>query len=260
MEQNPLLSAIRMPGSTFRLPSGGLLYRPDDKILDPMVVDGELTVNPMTTIDEIEMKTPDLLFSGKAVKQVFARCIPQIYNTDKMLARDIDFLIVCLRKVSYGDDMRMDWTHTCINAKEHEYSINIDHFIKMSKRLEAAKLAKDFTIKLHNNQKVQITPITFSDYISLMQSSDTDKLTSDKLAEKLFDSVSKIIVSVDSNTDKKQIIEWLGKIPPLLMKQINDSIDKTMEWGPTFMTKITCKDCNTEVEVQAPLNPLAFFT
>lgn len=258
--RNPLLDSIRMPGSTFRLPSGGLLYKPGDGTLDPMVTDGELVVNPMTTIDEIEMKTPDLLFSGKAVKQVFARCIPQILDTDKILARDVDFLIVCLRKVSYGDNMKMEWAHDCKTAKENEYTVSVDDFIKTSKRLEAAKLATDFTVKLGNNQKAIITPILFGDYIKLMQASDKEKLTPDQIASKLFDTVSKIIVSVDNITNKTQIVEWLSKLPPLLMKQINDSIDKTMEWGPVFSTKVKCKDCNQEVSVQVPLNPLAFFT
>lgn len=256
---NPLLSRIKLPGETFRLPSGGLFYTKEEAILSDDVIDGEITIAPMTALDEIALKTPDLLFSGKAVDQVFARCIPQIKRPGRLLSKDVDFLLVCLRKVSYGPDMEITYTHTCDKAKSHSYIVNVDHFIKKSKRIDPTRLTSDFTVKLPNGQTVKMIPIQFDSYIELMQAADADQ-TPEEQAKRLYNSVSKLITSVDNVTDKAQIVEWLGKITPAMMKQITGAIDKTTEWGPDFMAKIKCKDCGKEEAVQAPLNPLAFFT
>ncbi len=257
MTHNALLDRIRIPGETFRLPSGGLFYQAG--ILSDKVIDGEIYVHPMTAIDEIALKTPDLLFSGKAIEDVFGRCIPDVLLSGKMLAKDVDFLLICLRKVSYGPQMELSYTHNCESAKEHSYLVNVDEFLRKSKRIDPNKVAKDFHLTLTNSQTVHIEPISFENYVALMQSNDTD-VAPDKLAQRLIFSVSKIIKSVDGDIDTNHIQEWLAKIPPMLMRQVTDSIEKTTEWGPDFMTTMKCKDCGLEVQVQAPLNPLAFFT
>src|SRR5271170_226889 len=123
---NPLLERIRMPGETFRLPSGALFYPTESGILDSTVTDGEVHIHPMTALDEIALKTPDLLFSGLAVIQVFGRCIPQIKDAKRLLAKDVDFLLVALRKVSYGPEMELSYTHDCEKAKSHNYVASVD--------------------------------------------------------------------------------------------------------------------------------------
>lgn len=256
---NPLLERIRMPGETFRLPSGGLFYSKESGILDPNVTDGEVHVHPMTALDEIALKTPDLLFSGKAVEQVFGRCIPEIKDTKRLLAKDVDFLLVCLRKVSYGSDLELNFTHTCENAKQHSYVVQVDPFIKKSKRIDPSRVTSDFNLTLKNGQKVCMIPLSFGNFVELMQAGDQE-LKPEELAQRLYSSVSKLIASVDGVDNRDQILEWLSKVPPIIMKQLTEAIEKTTEWGPDFMVKIKCKDCGKEEEVQAPLNPLAFFT
>lgn len=260
MSDNPLLARIRIPGETFRLPSGGLFYGPDLGVLAPKVTDGELYVSPMTTIDEIALKTPDLLFSGQAVAQVFGRCIPDVLKPESLLAKDVDFLLIALRKVSYGPQMELTYTHTCEKAKEHTYIVNVDEFLRKSKRIDPNSVTKDFHLELTNGQVLNIQPISFGNYVALMQASDTDVTDPEKLRDRLVFSVSKIIKTVDATTDQVHIQQWLATIPPVLMKQVTDSIEKTTEWGPDFMTTMKCKDCGVEAQVQAPLNPLAFFT
>lgn len=257
MADNPLLARIRIPGETFRLPSGGLFYEPG--VLSEKVIDGEIYVSPMTAIDEIALKTPDLLFSGQAIPQVFGRCIPDVLKAGKMLAKDVDFLLIALRKVSFGPQMELTYTHTCEKAKEHSYIVNVDEFLKKSKRIDPNTVSKNFHLTLSNGQIVHVEPISFESYVALMQASEAD-VEPAKLAQRLVFSVSQIIKSVDSVTDNAHIQEWLAHIPPMLMKQVTDSIEKTTEWGPDFMTTMKCKDCGLEAQVQAPLNPLAFFT
>lgn len=259
MTINSLIERIRMPGETFRLPSGALFYSKDSGILDSDVTDGEVHVHPMTALDEIALKTPDLLFSGQAVIQVFGRCIPQIKDVTRLLAKDVDFLLVCLRKVSYGSDMELQYTHTCEGAKSHSYVTSVDGFIKKTKRIDPSRVTSDFQINLTNGQTVKMAPLSFGSFVELMQSSEQD-MEPEELANRLYNSVSKLIACVDSTTDRTMIVEWLSKIPPSLMKQLTESIERTTEWGPDFKLTIKCKDCGKEEAVQAPLNPLAFFT
>ena len=108
--ENPLLKRKnKFPGETYRLPSKGLLYFNGE--LDEEVKDGEVIIYPMTTLDEIYMKTPDMLFQGTAIDTVFKRCIPQIKQPLNLLSNDVDYLLAALRKVSYGNHILIN--HNC---------------------------------------------------------------------------------------------------------------------------------------------------
>lgn len=257
---NPLLDRIKMPGETFTLPSGGLFYKNGE--LSDDVEDAEVHVHPMTAIDEITIKTPDLLFSGEAVKQVFARCIPQVQNVDQLLAKDVDFLLVCLRKVSYGEELRLEYTHDCKDAKEHTYAVNVSQFIKAAKRIDPTTFAKTFSVDMPNGQVVHMQPIRFKEFVRVMQSNNPEDEMDDpvKVRDMMVESVANIITHVDDVEDHEMIKEWLAKVKPQFLKLINDHIDKTLEWGPEFTTTVKCQDCGSDMEITAPMNPLYFFT
>ncbi len=257
--QNPLLDRIKLPGETFTLPSGGLFYNNGE--LDESVRDAEVHVHPMTAIDEIVIKTPDMLFSGDAVRQVFARCIPQVKKPDMLLAKDVDFLMVCLRKVSYGDEIQIEHKHDCENAKNHTYSVDVTQFIKKAKRIDPTTVAKEFTVEMPNGQVVMIQPIRFKDFVRVMQLANTEEQIEDpeKLRDMLVESVSNLIVKVDDISDNQMIREWLAQVPPMFMKKVNERVDQTLEWGPEFGAEVKCADCGTKMNIIAPMNPLAFF-
>jgi len=69
-----------------------------------------------------------------------------------------------------------------------------------------------------------------------------------------------VIMSVDGITDKTMIGEWLSQLPIKPLHEINKKVEDAVEWGPTFETTITCRDCGAPSVVSAPLNPVAFFT
>jgi hypothetical protein len=121
VNNNPLLRRFsHMPPETFRLPSGGVFYT--DGELDPEVVNGEVVVYPMTAIDEITIKSPDMLYQGSAIEKVFNRCIPQVLKPMKLLTKDVDYLMVCLRIVTYGKMLDLTWQcpPTCEKRIEKE--------------------------------------------------------------------------------------------------------------------------------------------
>lgn len=256
---NPLMDRIRLPGETFTLPSKGVFY--DDTIIDAK--NAEVHVHPMTAIDEIVMKTPDLLFRGEAVDQVFKRCIPQILDTKRLLAKDVDFLMTCLRKISFGDDMQIEYTHNCKDAKTNTYTVNINQFIQNAKRIDPTTLNSSFSVKLPNDQVVNIRPIRFGDFTKIMQNLNNEMdsdITPEQVRDSVIDAVADVIVDVDGVTDRDFILEWLAGIPPQFTKMINDKVNKSSDWGPDFDITVKCKDCGEEVKFNAPLNPLSFFT
>ena len=256
---NPLLQRIQMPGETFALPSGGLFYTHGE--LDESVQNAEVHVHPMTALDEITIKTPDLLFSGEAVKQVFSRCIPQVKNVDALFAKDVDFLLVCLRKVSYGDELRVEHQHDCEGAKTHQYSLDVGDFIRTAKKIDPTSVTREFTVKMPNGQKVLLQPIRFKEFIRVMQVNEAESTKEpERIRDMMVNSVSSVIVKVDEIDDVNMIREWLREVPPSFLTAINDNIDSTLEWGPDFNVRRKCKDCGKMMEVLAPMNPLAFFT
>jgi len=255
---NPLLERARMPGGTFTLPSQGLFYKKGE--LSPDVKNGEVHVHPMVTLDEIILKTPDKLFSGDGIVEVFKRCIPQINDPMQLLAKDVDFLMVCLRKVTYGDEMEITYTHDCEEAKEHSYMIPVNDFIQKSKRIDPTTSGKLFSLELDNGQVLKLRPANLKNVLGIYQSTmNVDDESIDTISKNIFDTMVAMIESVDGITDSEMISEWVRTISAGWVHQIGDTIDKVSDWGPTFDVTIKCKDCGKEMTINTPINPLAFF-
>lgn len=251
-QPNPLLSRVKLPGETHRLPSQAVFYTNGEISQD--VKNGEIHIYPMTAIDEIIFRSPDKIFSGEAIKEVFSRCLPQVLDPMELFSKDIDFLMVCLKKVSYGDDTEIKYTHTCKDAKEHSYVIKMSGFIKSTKYMDPLKVREEYVIELENGQKVETRPLKLKHIIELAHSQE-DLFS----AERLLHTLCSIIRVVDEIEDVELIKEWLRVIPVSWATKISGIIEKASEWGPSFVSKLKCKDCNKTMEVSAPMNPLSFF-
>jgi len=208
---NPLLGKLKrvIPPETCRLPSRGILYKPEDQILHPEVKDGELLIFPMTTQDEILMRSVDMLYQGTALTTVFKRCIPQILKPEKLYLHDIEYLLGYLRKVSYGKFLQI--RHTCKYCGTDEetgkkkylnYDIPLDTLLLQVKNIDAS-FAKKSKCKI-NDFEFTIKPITHEEFIQYNQ--NTSVLREDASAEE----ISKLLVlttlnaitKVDDVTDK----------------------------------------------------------
>lgn len=259
---NPLLEGIRMPGETFRLPSNGLFYKNGE--LDESVKNGEVHVHPMTAKQELVMKSPDKLFSGKAVHDIFKACIPEIKQPGNLLSKDVDYLMMCLRAVSYGDELELPVTHTCKDAKEHTYKLNVRTLIQSAKPVDPTTLAKKYTVELENGQTVLLRPPTFDSVIALYQALDNSVLqeetNDEEIAERMIENLLNMIESVNDISDREMIMEWLSQLRVGWVKQISDRIQENSNWGVEQLTTIKCKDCGTDFQVEVPTNPITFFT
>jgi hypothetical protein len=258
---NPLLGKLKLPGRTFKLPSGGTLYKNGELTSE----DGEIHVHPMSAMTEINLKNPDLLFNGKALQQVCAECVPEIAQPLKLYGRDIDALMVFLRLVTYGPDFQITVKHTCENAKDHNYIVNVEDIVRGMTHLDPTMVDK-YQVTLQNGQVVKLLPMKFEQMIKLFQmnankagKADGEISIEDIKKNIVFNMVS-LIDSVDEVTDKSQIEEWVKAIPSPMQNRIAEVIEKMNEWGPSNKTMLKCKDCGEEFSCELPLNAISFFT
>ncbi len=259
---NPLLEAIRIPGETFKLPSGGIFYK-DDELLES-VTDGEVHVHPMTTKHELIMKTPDKLFSGKAVHEIFSDCIPEITKPGRLLSKDVDYLMMALRSVTYGDELELSAMHDCEDAKDNKYVVNIREILRRSKPVDPTTVTKKYSMKLENGQALVLRPPTFDSVIALYQALDNsvlnDEDNDEEIATRLIENLVDMIEEVSGVSDNEMILEWLVELRAGWVNQISDKIQKNSNWGVESNAVIECKDCGKEYEIEVPTNPITFFT
>jgi len=114
---NPLARHFRQPAIYFRLPSQGA-YWPANTLTLP--AHGEIGIMPMTTRDEITLKTPDALLNGQGVVSVIESCCPDIQDAWQMPSIDVDATLIAIRIASYGHQMDFDTTCPhCGSSNEH---------------------------------------------------------------------------------------------------------------------------------------------
>lgn len=266
---NPLLARARLPGDTFRLPSCGMFYTNGELAED--VEDGEVHVHPMAAIDEIVISSPSKLFSGDGVIEVIERCVPSILKPRELLAQDVDFLLLCLRKVSYGPTFDFEKVHEDCEAEREEgvaprkqtFQANLGKLISQTKEIDPAKVAKMYRFELDNGQIVKMQPMRFSSYVKLMQilSQDTDEALSDtEQKDMMLDQLASMILSVDEIADQEMVREWLEVITPKQVRDVNKTISKMGTWGVDTKFTVTCRDCKKKMEVELPTNPLVLFS
>jgi hypothetical protein len=245
-----------MPGETFRLPSRGLFYK--DSELDPEVEDGEIVIYPMTTVDELMMRSPDMLFQGTAITEVISRCVPQILKPGRLVASDVDYVLTCLRKVSYGPLLPIFHKCEACDAPGKDFNLSIDHFIRTSKEITQDQF--DSMNVIIDDYNVKLKPCVFEEMVKILQRSGEDFDTAEKISEWIDSSLLAIIRSVDGVKDREQILEWLQKLPRGLKEELSESVENINQWGVEFSYEIACEACGQKANVKSTLNPTGFFT
>lgn len=252
--QNPLLQKLKLPGRVFQLPSRAALYRAGEV----SNAEGEVHVHPMSALTEINLKNPDQLFNGKALIEVCAECVPEIAKPTELFGRDVDALMFFLRLVTYGPQFEVSVKHTCENAKSHSYTVDIERMVAEMKPLDPTE---KFEVNLATGQHVVLHPVKFDHMIKLFQMNAGKKeLSDDDVKRNIVFNLVSVIESVDDITDKGLITEWVKKLTSPQQNRITEVMEKMNDWGPSNSTKLKCRDCGAEMDVELPLNPIAFFT
>lgn len=257
---NPLLAKLKLPGSIYKLPSLGLLYTNNE--LDSSCSGGEVHVHPMSALDEITIKNPDLLFSGKAISEIFPNCVPEIKDVNNLFGKDIDALMLYLRIVTYGPTYEISFQHDCSKeAKQHTYSVNLEELVNKMKFIDPTTLDKLTKLKLPNGQIVKLQPLRYSHVIQILRQNENKReLTPEEIKQNILENMANLIQSVDDISDRNLIKEWITKLPATYANKIAKKVDDINDWGPDFSTTIICQDCKKELEIDVPTNPVNFYT
>jgi hypothetical protein len=266
---NPLLERRnKLPPTTIRLPSRGLFYNNGE--LDSECIDGEVNIFPMTTTDELIMRSIDMLFQGTAIESVIGRCLPQIKKPMALLVGDVDYILTQLRKISYGSRIPIRYNCSCITdpvqvakleqAGDNEYLIPVDHFIQSTQEISAKTLTKAFTLTIPSGERVTLSPLRIGDFIKIQHMDDVDRLKDvANIKEYIIANYTAVTASVDEITDKALIADWYAVLPRLDAERIKDKLNSMDNWGITFTYTITCKQCKEKRELTTQLNPMYFF-
>lgn len=258
-EINPLMSAIKLPGRIFQLPSRGIFYKNGELADD--VKNGEVHVMPMSALAEIHMKNPDQLFSGHAIETVFQECVVGINKPGSLLSKDVDAVMMFLRTVTYGPTYEFTAVHNCEHAKNHSYIADVDTCINETKMIDPTIIESLYKIELPSGQVVRLEPSRYSQVIELLKANEgKEKITVDDMKANLIMMLTSVVVRVDDVTDPKHIKEWLSKIPSPWVNRIAEKIESINDWGPVMRWSGKCRDCNEEFEIELPINPVSFFT
>lgn len=271
MAQNPLQQYYRQPKIYIPLPSGGIYNK-----LGSLTGDAtNMPIYSMTGMDEIIVKTPDALVSGKSTVAIIESCCPNIKNGWDVTSLDSDLLLVAIRIATFGNILEI--VNTCENCgQENDYDVNlstvVDHFAK----------CKYDNIINYNGLIIKLQPLTYKQTTDfsirnmrlqqhLAAASTKTEDEQKQIVGELFkdlgslqnDIYSASIESVDTGTvvvtEPNFIFEWLTNCDRDVFDKIRDQFNKNKEVWRVPDVKVKCTNCGHETELSIDLDQSNFF-
>ena len=266
---NPLFKHFRQPQLYIKLPSNGRWYKPGS--ID-MPVTKELPVYGMTAKDEILVQTPDALLSGQSTVEVIQSCIPNIKNAWEMPIVDLDYVLIAIRRATYGNGMEI--TTTCPHCKQkNESMLNLE---ALSNNVYNPNFQESIVI---NNLEIFIQPQNFRQLnlanikkfenqriLNMVNSQDiteeekVKQLTTmlNDLLELVIKTINQSIVAIKTEDgtivqDSQFIDEFLRNCTKPVWESIKSKIEEIAEQSPLKKIKLTCTNQECIKDYTTPL-------
>ena len=272
---NPLAKHFRQPAIYLKLPSNGAFW-PDGTLVLPAI--SELPVYPMTTKDEIMLRTPDALLNGSGVVDVIQSCIPNITDAWNMPSVDVDACLIAIRIASYGNDMNV--TVACPKCQHTE-----DHTIDLVQSLGQLSMPDYTGLVIDGDLSIKLKPqnyfavnrannITYEEQRILGVLNNVDLSIEDKdrnikeITNKLIDlntdnlaASTEYIALTDGTkvTDVGHIKEYYANTGSSIIKKINTKLLELAESAGLKPYKNTCEKCGTEFNTEVTFDYANFF-
>jgi hypothetical protein len=272
---NPLAKHFRQPAIYLKLPSGGQ-YWPEDAIKMP--VNGEIAVYPMTTRDEITLRTPDALINGAGVVSVIQSCCPEIVDAWRMPSIDVDAVIIAIRIASFGHIMKFN--SRCPHCNEiHDYGLNLQEVlgrIRMPNYKDPIA-ADGLKIKLHPQPYFDLNKSNMLQYEEqkLLQSIQNTELDPELRSIEINKQVNRIIdINVDTLTastqyielddgtkvtEKEFIKEFYINSSNVTAKAVQDKLTDLSVEGAVKPLSVGCESCTKPFDIQVTFDYASFF-
>jgi hypothetical protein len=273
IENNPLKQYFRRPSIYFKLPSGGQYYEPGIVDIPP---NQELPVYPMTSGDEMTIRTPDALMNGVAIVELIKSCMPNIHDPWKINIVDLDAILVAIRAASGNG--KMDIQSVCPSCGEStEYEVNIMPLLEKIKNVDynVPLLIHELSIKfrpltyteINNNgqNQFEIQKILY-DLQNFEENEEKQKLMADSV-KRLNDLVTNIVAKTidyiqtpeSTVSQKEYIVDFLNNCDRETSNAIKDHSVKIRESSEIPDLDIKCSNCSHEYSQKVILNVTDFF-
>jgi len=274
-QQNPLNKYFRQPAIYVKLPSNGKHY-PPDSIHIP--ANGEIPIYPMTAMDEIITRTPDALFNGSAVAQLFQSCVPNIKDPWVIPQIDIDMLFTAIRIASYGHEMELEFT--CPHCLETDnFALDLRQVIDQygipdfEQNLQVGDLEIYFR-PLNYTQISQSAQKQFEQQKRIQLTSAAENVTDDDKLKAMSEALAEItkmtlatmtesIAAIKSDglviDNRDHINEFMNNIDRTLYASIRDHLTEVRSKGQMKPLTVSCKKCSKPFEQPFTLDLSNFF-
>jgi hypothetical protein len=274
-QTNPLAKHFRQPAVFLKLPSQGRFWVEDSLTLP---ANGELPVYPMTTKDEITLRTPDALINGTGVVSVIQSCIPAITNAWNMPSVDVDACLIAIRIASYGSEMNV--TTTCPKCKHVD-----DHTVNLTDALEQIQMPNFIEFKIADDLIVKLKPqnyfsinrtnsITYEEQriINVLNSANMSSEDKEKnlkeITDKLIDlnvdnltNSTEYVLLADGNrvVNPKFIKEFYTNTSGALIKKVQDQLSAIAAMAGLKPYNNSCSECSTDYKTEVTFDYASFF-
>jgi hypothetical protein len=268
----------RVPKININLPTGGKYY-PENQVKFSM--DGSLPIRAMTAKDELMLKSPDSLLNGDCLVHIIQSCVPEITNVRKLLAPDVEAILLGIFHASYGPTMEIKASCPVCNHK-NDFELTIREILDDAETFECpASVTIDLGVQDNIPTKfvVWVNPYTFEtstkqqlmlfEHSKLLQvmasdtASDEDKVkvfndSFKKMVEIKFQSVLDSVLEIEINREingeiqiekvdsKEDIKEFIFNADKDLVDPIIAKIDELNKIGIRKTFDAVCSGTITE--------------
>ena len=274
-QSNPLVKHFRQPAIYLKLPSRGEFW-PDDAITLPL--NGEIAVYPMTTKDEITLRTPDALMNGAGVVSVIQSCCPEIKDAWRMPSIDVDAVIIAIRIASFGNVMTFNSKCPHCSAV-HDYGLSLDKVLERIRMPDYKKPVEVETlkIKLYPQPYFNLNESNMINYEEqkLLQAIQNTELPVEVRSVEINKQVERIInlnvknltsstqyIELDDGTqvtEKEFIEEFYTNCSTVVTKAVQGKLVELGKEGAVKPMKVNCEECAKPFDIEVIFDYASFF-
>lgn len=286
-----LSKLYRVPRISINLPSGAGYYQAGEIEFS---MDGSLPIRAMTAKDELMLKSPDALLNGDCLVHIIRSCVPEITNPKKILAPDIEAILLGIFYASYGP--KISFKAECPECKhENTFEVEIRGLLDSVTRLPLpAKIEADLGVQeniptkivtyvrpysFETNTRHQLELFEHSKMLQIMgddKSNDEEKLKVfnscfEKIVQIKFDNVVNCVDKIEIHREinkewaistiesAEEIKDFIFNADSSLIEPIMEKVDQLNESGIKNDFQAKCSKCSHEWETKVEFNPVNFF-
>lgn len=270
----------RSPKLYVGLPSKGRFYTEEEVDWPDS---GEIPIMAMTPKDEILSRNPDALLNGDAVIKLIESCCPNVKDAKKLLAPDMELLLVAIRAASSPEKI-LEVEGQCPECST-ENKFEIDLGISIAEMEPIDELTE---FPLSNGLQVGIKPANYmytiqttkaileqANNINAIVNDENAEMTGEKRIQTIGNAFAQlavynygaIIQSIDYITlpdgekviDRDDITEFVDNVDSKIGKEIDAVVNKVNNGGIQKEYDATCGNCEHEYKVPIDFDPVGFF-